>query len=247
MSSPGEEFAQRVERSLREGIELEGEIAKAGAEIREHSKRAYGHGLLDARLQLIGLATEVVKLRAGQAGKTDESLSERLALVVGALQGAGPIESLISEGQYIKAAAALRQDLELLARLRELDAGTAKVGKVANIKSLPAGTGRLYGYLSGIAHVSQPEIVNELLGRAQVSEAAFGIAVVPRFSEDTAIGLYEIHVWQLTELVRELIRLHLALYGEDDDVIEIGVRWASVTMQLVSGGHIKDVTEDDAA
>jgi hypothetical protein len=223
------------------------EIAKAGAEIRERSKRAYGHCLLDARLQLIGLATEVVKLRAGEAGKTDESLSERLALVVAALQGAGPIESLISEGQYIKAAATLRQDLELLARLRELDAGIAKTGKVANIKSMPAGTGRLYGFLSGIAHVSQPDVVNDLLGRVHVSEQALGIAVVPQFSEDSAVGLYETHVWQLTELVRELVHLHIALYDEDDDVREIGERWASVVRQLTSAGHIKDVTEHDAA
>jgi hypothetical protein len=238
------EFASRVERSLREGVELEGEIAKAGAEIRERSKSAYGHVLLDARLQLIGLATEVIKLRAGEAGRTDEALSERLALVVGALQGAGVIESLISEGQYLKAAAALRQDLELLARLRELEEGVAKAGKVANMKSLPSGSGRLYGYLSGIAHVSQPEVINGLLGRAQVSDEAFGVAVIPRFAADNAVGLYEIHVWQLTELVRELMRLHIALYGEDDSVVEIGERWASVMVQLEQAGHIKDAAAE---
>jgi hypothetical protein len=112
---------------------------------------------------------------------------------------------------------------------------------------MPTGTGRLYGYLSGIAHVSQPEIVKALLGRAQVSEKAFGVAIIPRFSEDNAVGLYEIHVWQLTELVRESIRLHIALYGEDGEIREIGERWARVMVQLETAGHIKDVTDAETA
>lgn len=233
------DIAERIERSLRAGVELEGAIAQAGSEIREVSKRAYGHALLDARLQLIGLATEVVGLRTGEAGKTETDLSQRLALVVAALQGAGAVESLISEGQYVKAAAALRQDLELLARLRELDEGLAKVGKVANVKHGPMGSGPVYGYLSGVAHVSQPEVIDGLLGRQQVGPEAFGVAVVPRFNEDSAVGLYELHVWELLELVRELMRLHVALYDADEALMSIAQRWDSVAAQLLTAGHLK--------
>jgi hypothetical protein len=101
-----------IERSLRAGVELEGAIAEAGAAIREQSKRAYGRTLLDARLILVGLGAEILALQAGDPGQTEEGLSQRVALVAGALQGIDVVESLISEGQYIKAATALRQDLE---------------------------------------------------------------------------------------------------------------------------------------
>lgn len=234
-----DEAATQIERSLRAGLELEGAIAKAGSAIRERSKPAYGHALLDARLQLIGLATEIVGLRAGEAGKTEPELSQRLALVVAAVQGAGAVENLISEGQYVKAAAALRQDLELLARLRELDEGLAKVGKVANVKHGPMGSGPVYGYLSGVAHVSQPEVIDGLLGRQQVGPDAFGVAVVPQFNEDVAVGLYELHVWELLELVRELLRLHVALYDQDEALVNIAQRWDSVAAQLLAAGHLK--------
>ena len=100
--------AEQVERSLRASVELEGAIHEAGAAILEPSKPAYGTVLLDARLGLIGMAAELVSLRAGVPGSTTQALSERLALVVAALQGVSVTETLISEGQYIKAAGAPR-------------------------------------------------------------------------------------------------------------------------------------------
>lgn len=111
--------------------------SRASAAIRERSKVAYGSSLLDARLVLLAIIKGLVSLRAGQPGSTSPEISERLALTVAAIQGVGSTETLISEGQYVKAAAALRQDLEIVARLREVDEGLAKEGKVANIKHGP--------------------------------------------------------------------------------------------------------------
>lgn len=232
---------RRIEASLRAGIELEGMIAQAGQEIRERSKEAYGQTLLDARMVLMGLATEVAALRQGEAGQTDEALSQRLALVAGALQGAGATETLISEGQYLKAAAALRQDLELLARLRELDEGSAQVGKVANMRSAPTGSGPVYGYLSGVAHVAKPDVVDALLARQEVAPGAVGVAIIPHFVEDTAVGLYEIHVWESIALVREMALLHVDVYGEQEQesLGNVLVRWDDVVQQLLDAGHLR--------
>jgi hypothetical protein len=232
-------LAQFVRRCLEGGVTLEGQIMEASTEIREQSKRAYGHVLLDGRLMLVGLTVEIASLRQGEPGNTDTALSQRLALAAAAVQGAGVTEALISEGQYIKAAGALRQDLELLARLRELDEGLAKVGKVANIKNGPIGSGPVYGYLSGVAHLAQPEIIDTLLGQQQVGPDAFGIAIVPQFVEEVAVGLYELHVWELVELVREMVRLHLDLYGRDEALLLVIQIWRGVADQLRDAGHLK--------
>lgn len=234
-----EDERARAERSWRAGIELEGSVAEASAAIRERSKAAYGDRLLAGRMTLMGLAAELVGLRAGQPGKTEEAISQRLALIVAAVQGAGVTETLISEGQYIKAAGALRQDLEILARLREIDEGLAVIGKQSNIKNAPMGSGPVYGYLSGITHVAKPDVIDRLLGQQQVGPEAFGIAVVPVFDEDAAVGLYELHVWMLIELIREMIRTHIDLYGEDDDLTLIITRWARIGDVLVEAGHLK--------
>jgi hypothetical protein len=100
-----------VERSLRASVELEGAILEAEQQIREESKVAYGRLLLDARLALVGMAAELVAMRPGQPGKQDEAVSQRLALIVAALQGVGVTESLISKGQCIKAAGACGRTL----------------------------------------------------------------------------------------------------------------------------------------
>ncbi len=242
MSNPDESFRE-AEKFLRGAIELEGEIAGASAAIRERSKIAYGHVLLDARLALMAIINELVALRAGEPGNTSAALSERLALTVAAIQGAGATETLVSEGQYVKAASALRQDLEIVARLREIDEGLTKEGKVANVKHGPAGSGPVYGYLSGVTHVAKPEVINGLLARAPVGNAGMGVGIVPAFNEDAAVGFYELHVWLLMVLVREMIRVYLDLYGQDDATDELARPmqvWVGVREQLLEAGHLRE-------
>jgi hypothetical protein len=239
---PNDEY-NRSEAFLRGAVELEGQIAQAAAAIREESKIAYGSSLLDGRLVLLAIINELVALRAGQAGSTSDEISERLALTVAAVQGAGSTETLISEGQYVKAAAALRQDLEIVARLREVDEGLSRDGKVANVKHGSAGSGPVYGYLSGVAHVAKPGVINGLLARVPVGDTGMGIGIVPEFNEEAAVGFYEWHVWLLLTLTREMIRLHSDLYGDADPdgrLARLIQAWLSVQDHLQKAGHIRE-------
>jgi hypothetical protein len=127
----------------------------------------------------------------------------------------------------------------LLARLRGLDEGLAKVGKVANIKNAPMGSGPVYGFLSGVAHVTQPDVIDALLDRRQVGPDAVGVSPVPHFVEDTAVGLYELHVWELVVLVREMALLHVDLYGTDDELPSIIRRWDVVVDTMMEAGHLR--------
>jgi hypothetical protein len=60
---------------------------------------------------------------------------------------------MISDGQYAKAAAALKQDMQ--SRIHESVTGVAKEGGTPHLRYLPvAGARRFYGELNDVAHPS---------------------------------------------------------------------------------------------
>jgi hypothetical protein len=231
---------EQMERQLRGGLELEGAILEAAGRIREASKAAYSDELRDARLALMSLLAASIELHAGTPASTDADRSASLALVAALVQGAGATEGLISEGQYIKAAAALKQDLEVLARLGEIRAGAARRGVTPNIKYAPTGAGRWYGELNNVAHPSNPELIDLLLQRRPVGHQA-GVSVVPVFNREIAVGLYEVHVWTLLMLTREQLVLMGSMYGESGELAELARQWVAIGEMLKRGGHVSEV------
>lgn len=238
------EVAAQVESILRRGVEMEAEIDSQGAATRERSKRAYGPVLLDARLTLMGVIATLIDARQLDAGETDASRSDRLILTMSFLQGTSSAERLISEGQYIKAAAALRQDMEIVVRLRETLEGTARPGRTPQLGVLSPAVrsayGLAYSQLSGVAHPSRIELLVALLSRHDHGEV-HGVSPVPIFVRETAIALYELHVLLLLEVCRELVRLHEELYplaiplSPEADALLLG------TMErLKAAGHIRE-------
>lgn len=209
---------------LSKGLWLEGQIMKAGASIRDKSKSKYRHQCLDARLQLLSISAHLLDQKHGVPGNTSETISERLTLVMVFLQGVSATEDLISEGQYIKASAALKQDFELITRMAEVKHNASKQGKVPNVKFAPKGSQQYYGQLNDIAHPSNLFILQALLNQYQDGDAR-GISSVPIFVEETALALYELHVWLLFEAVREHVLLTIEMYGEDEPALKDIYRW----------------------
>ncbi|MEA2524047.1 MAG: hypothetical protein QOF73_1274, partial [Thermomicrobiales bacterium] len=206
--------------------------------IREASKMAYGDVLLGARMVLVGLVAALLHDHSGVPGKVEPGLSERITLMAGFLHGIGATEDLISEGQYIKAAAALKQDLEILARLREVQEGNHRAGRVPNVRAVP-GAGRLYGALNDVAHPSNPRLLELLMERRAVTDAAAGVSPLPTFVPRTAVELYEVHVWSLLMMSRELATLVQELYPEERALSNEWVTtWASQAARLEEAGHI---------
>jgi hypothetical protein len=93
----------------------------------------------------------------------DEDISYFVACIYGFAQGARVSSSLILDGQYLKAATVLKQDVELLARLHELSLGR-KLTRVPNVGCGPEGMGRLYGELNSVAHPSSRDAMFSVLG-----------------------------------------------------------------------------------
>ena len=107
------EFAERIRALIAQGLNLEGLIEATGMEVREQAKIEYGSHLLDARLNIMSALAAILHGRSGQPGRTSESISSRLLLICLYVQGAGFTERMISEGQYVKAAAALKPDFDV--------------------------------------------------------------------------------------------------------------------------------------
>jgi hypothetical protein len=139
---------QEFEEFLRGGIALEALVEGAGTEIREQAKLAYKQQWLDARLGLLAILYKLLKAKTHVPGTTNEDISHKILLTVAFIQGTTYTERLISEGQYIKAAAVLKQDYEMLVRIREVTVGAAKIGQTPQVKHAPEGSQRFYGDLT---------------------------------------------------------------------------------------------------
>lgn len=239
MTDSGEDLSAFVQRHLEGAITFEARAAEQGDEIRERSKATYGETLLHARLQILAIAEAAYVAQAGEPGRTSTSISDRLILISAFFQGVGKTEALISEGHYPKAAAALKQDLEILTRVHETLQGVALTGRTPNVKYAPTGAGRLYGQLNDVAHPSTPSLLAQLVGSMEVGGAR-GVTYVPTFVQENALGLYEVHVWLLLEMCRELIRLMYELYGDEPAFHPLVEWWLAVGQSLVEGGHISE-------
>jgi hypothetical protein len=227
-----ESLQKEVSEFLMQGIELEGRTLEHSVAIRERSKEKYKQEWLDARLQLLAISAHLINQKDSVPGRTSVQISERLTLIMVFLQGAYATETLITEGQYIKATAALKQDLEILARIAEVKHDVAKQGRVPNVKYAPEGSQRFYGQLNDVAHPSNLELLQSLLGSRHHGDV-HGVSYVPTFVEETAFGLYELHVWLLFEVVREHLLLFIEMYGEADAAMKKVVPWTLTTVDTL--------------
>ncbi len=186
---------------------------QAGLEIREKSKSVYHEAWLDSRLILLSFIRYIHAYRSGVPGITSDSISNRLQLIAQYTQGVGITETTISEGLYVKANAVLKQDYELLTRIREYKANAAVVGKTPNVKHAPAGSQQFYGDMNSVAHPSNPSILASLTKQLVEGEIA-GVSSCPIFLEDVAKSHYEFHVWITLEIARESFILTTEMYPD---------------------------------
>ena len=230
--------------ALKRACEFEGQLLAAGQQVREASKTAYGSDLLDARLSLMAALASSLDAKSAVPGNTSEGISHRLVLLSTFVQGIPATETLISEGQYAKAAAVLKQDYEILARLKEVEDGTAQPGRTPNAKNAPAGSQRFYGDLNKVAHPSNQDLLANLLDRLNDGEVQ-GVSPVPTFQKEAARGLYELHVFTLLHAVREHLKLQLEMYPGEHEVFAPAVKFFLTAVGFVekAGFIVEEVGE----
>lgn len=228
---------------LQKGIKLEAEIEYEGLAVRESSKIAYKEQLLDARLIFMSVFRYLLEVKSRVPGKTNESISERLVLIHLFIQGQTFTERSISEGQYLKAAAVLKQDYEILTRIAEVKGGTAKTGKVPNVRHAPKGSQRFYGELNDVAHPSNLHLLQSIIRELRDGEVQ-AVSAVPAFNQTVARSFYELHVWLLLQVSRELIGLYLEMYDDADRDLIVAMQHIRVAIGFLKVAGFKSTNKD---
>ncbi len=215
---------QAVSAFLGQGIAFEAHVLEQSQKIRDQSKANYFTEWLDARLILLSITKHLIDAKSLVPGQTSEEIAHILVLLMTFFQGTYATEALISEGQYIKAAAALKQDYEIIARVSEVHAGTAKPGQTPQIKHLPEAVRKYYGELNRIAHPSNQDSLIALMGTL-VSGESNGISYVPVYHKESSLGLYELHVWLILMATKEYVQLFIEMYGFDEGTLAEPLKW----------------------
>ncbi len=183
------QIVEAIKELCKAGMEFEGLVLwKIGPQIRENSKLAYESARLDARMLLLGVAWKLFMIRNGISGNTSPEIEERLALIAAFYQGVSLIESLISEGQYIKTSAAIKQDYEIVARLNEIRKNPHRAyGKTPNVGYAPENSRHIYGELNDLAHITKHNLLKDILNKHTL-EDAHGFSPLPIFSKKNRDG-----------------------------------------------------------
>jgi hypothetical protein len=210
-----EGIIQSTGQFLAIGIELEAAIEQAGMNIREQAKNSYKQEWLDARMMLVAVISYLQSFRANIPGNTNPNIDEILTLISVFTQGVNWVERLISEGQYVKASAVLKQDYEILTRINEIKAGVAKSGTTPNVKHAPKGSQKVYGDLNNVAHPSNLHLLKNLLNQLHEGKV-HRVSAIPIFNEQVLRELYELHIWLIIQIAREAIILAGEMYSKDD-------------------------------
>ena len=206
--------------------ELHGERNASGATTRTSTTYNTDRQMMHARRHLLAILKYLHNSFTPVTTDVSENEKERILLLVSFVQGVGHVESLITEGQYIKACPAIRQDYEFLTRVRELRKGIAKTGETPNVKNAPEGSQRFYGQLSKIVHSQHPAMLLNFLQSWEGGSNSIVVTHLPHFVRPLASYLYMIHVWLTFELTREAVLLYADMCGKneayDRAIFEIG-------------------------
>jgi hypothetical protein len=197
-------------------------------EIRKKTCESYGKDLMSARMILISVLSYLMSERAGIPGKTNHKVGQILQQVAIFYQGETYTEKAISEGQYIKASALIKQELEMLARIVEIKEGQEKEGKTPKISCLSKHLREQYGDMNDIAHIAKTGYLDLF---SSIDKGSFrGVAFQPIFHAGVARCLYETHVYIFYNITLEQISISEQLYPDDSELIIPPCR----TMELVT-------------
>jgi hypothetical protein len=230
---------------LEKGLKLEVDVLQQGKAIRELAKIDYHTAWLDARLILLSISQHVFSAKNLIPGKTSDDISHILILLTAFYQGTHATETLISEGQYIKAATVLKQDYEILARIYEVKKGTAKVGQTPQIRYLEEEVRGYYGDLNKVAHPSNQEMLENLMQTLSFGTAQ-AISHVPVYNKDYSMSLYELHIWLIYIITQQHLILFAEMYSASEPIfIEMGKWFLRATELLKTTGFRFKIAQNE--
>jgi hypothetical protein len=208
--------------------------------VAEQAKAIFG---IDAFFleRAVGLLARTILCKAGQKGSGTPEMGKKILLIATYFQGCGFTERLIAEGQYAKAAAALKQDLEILTRIREIDSGSAQTGRTPQMRHAPEGSARFYGELNKIAHPANEALIHRHLEQV-TTNGIRGVSPFPVFRESTTRNEFMLHCWLCYSMCHASVQVLLENYGEDDPfVLDCMNRFALLQESGLASGLLKRI------
>ncbi len=216
-----------------------------GDKVREQTMRAYGQ-LVDAHLLITGVLAVALLRVNGKITPITPTSEQHNALFASFVIGIETCESAIVEGRYLQASALLRQEMETLARIKEVSAGKENE-KTPNVRVLENSLGRLYGSLSDAAHVSKHPIVRAAteyeISTDNLPGPTSGTRYFPAFDEGLARRLFSLHLILTLGLIEEL-SIDLQKQFGDDAFTEREAKAANLALQLMRAEGMIEI--DDA-
>ncbi|GLK81759.1 hypothetical protein [Methylopila turkensis] len=160
----------------------------------------------------------LVSRNSGRRIEENPNTSQQVVLISHFLQGINLCEEAIVEGLYVQAATLLRQEHEIISAVQELGIDRRKDGKTPHATvGVLKNMGRVYGELSGAAHVSHAQLLHDMVEMTRGDlrwPSAF-----PVYHRDLARNLYSLHVGYIVLMGRLASEINeaIGLGGASDD------------------------------
>ncbi|WEJ56766.1 hypothetical protein [Devosia sp. FJ2-5-3] len=151
-----------------------------------------------------------------------EDVQGQITLVAHFVQGIQLVETAVVEGLYPQAATLLRQEHEIVAAVEEFTAGRRRDAKTPHATiGVLRNMGRVYGDLSGAAHVSQRDLLQNIV-IMEIGEKR-GPSLLPIYHAELTRNLYALHVSYIIMMTQLANDIHHALSGDElhDDEVKL--------------------------
>lgn len=193
-------------------------VNRAGAACRKLAEKDLGDWLI-FREFAFALLVRSVQCKAGICVGGDFRKQAKTCQIASFLQGAPWTVCLILESQHVKAAAALKQEIEIVTRIREFNVDAAKNGKTPQMKYAPPKVAKAYGFLNKVAHPSHEDILIELLD-CNRNELGTFLTPLPSYVPHIVESNFSLHAWLCFELCWESINMLIEDFSEQDRFVE---------------------------
>ncbi|TPN33198.1 hypothetical protein [Mesorhizobium sp. B1-1-6] len=195
----------------------------------------------------------LVSRSSGKKIDEDPNASQQINLLSHFMQGIHLCEEAIAEGLYVQAATLLRQEHEIISAVQELGIGRRKEGKTPHATiGVLKNMGKVYGDLSGAAHVSQSQLLHDIveMERGELR----GPSAFPIYHRDLARNLYSLHVCYIVLMGRLTSEIHDAIglgrASEDEEkmmVLAIATLHAEGLIDIEEAPLDKPIAEPEKA
>jgi hypothetical protein len=202
--------------------------------------------LVSSYKSALSVVASQAKRSDGKYAELNEKAMRRGPILAAFTVGLSLVEDAIFGGYPIQAAALVRQELEAIAALVEIEANTRRDKVTPNIRGLNV-HGRIYGTLSQITHLADNEWVRRLIAYEEPpnlgglpANATEAWSISPRYSESlfSTLGIHVFLVLHFTEQQA----LHMKDLHDLDETPE-EVAYAEASLKILADEGVVEIVD----